>query len=76
MRRDNEINKPIRNLQRALRRLSYEYDSIPKIVPDGIFGEDTENAVRAFQGQFNLPQTGVVNQTTRSEEHTSELQSR
>ena len=64
MRRDNEINKPIRNLQRALRRLSYEYESIPAVVPDGIFGEDTENAVKAFQRQFNLPQTGVVNQTT------------
>ena len=64
MRRDNEINKPIRNLQRALRRLSYEHDSIPDVVPDGIFGEDTENAVKAFQTQFNLPNTGVVNQTT------------
>lgn len=67
MRDSNEINQPIRNLQRALRRISYDYDSIPLVVPDGIYGEDTEAAVRAFQNQFNLPSTGVVNQRTWDE---------
>ena len=31
---------------------------------DGIFGEETENAVRSFQREYSLPETGVVDLPT------------
>ena len=37
-------------IQTAINRISQNYPAIPKIYPvDGIFGEETENAVRRFQ---------------------------
>lgn len=57
------VNKPIRNVQQFLRRISYDND-IPKIIPDGIFGAQTQNAVMEFQRLFNLPQSGVIDDET------------
>lgn len=37
---------------------------IPKITPDGIYGEKTQNAVKVFQSVFDLPQTGIVDYRT------------
>ena len=34
-----------------MRRISYDND-IPRIIPDGIFGEQTQNAVMEFQRVF------------------------
>ncbi len=31
---------------------------------DGIFGQETENAVKDFQGSHNLPLTGIVDFAT------------
>ncbi len=45
------VNKPIRNAQHFLRRISYDND-IPRIIPDGIFGAQTQNAVMEFQRVF------------------------
>ena len=53
------VNKPIRNAQQFLRRISYDND-IPRIIPDGIFGEQTQNAVMEFQRVFELPQSGII----------------
>ena len=39
----------IQEIQRYLYNISHFIDTIPSVVPDGIFGEKTENAVRAFQ---------------------------
>ena len=48
-------------LQQKLRNISKVYSDIPSIIPDGIFGNETEEAVKAFQRKFGLTETGVVN---------------
>lgn len=40
--------------------LSEFYYSIPFVNVDGIFGENTKNAVEAFQKTFGLPVTGII----------------
>ena len=40
------------------------YDTIPPVAVSGVFDEDTEAAVRAFQQQFGLAQDGVVGRKT------------
>ena len=40
------------------------YSNIPRITADGIYGEKTKEAVRAFQRIFNLPQSGVTDFAT------------
>ncbi len=60
-----DIRTEIFTLQTQLNRISQNYPLIPKIAAiDGIYGEDTANAVRTFQSIFNLPQTGVVDEAT------------
>lgn len=52
-------------LQIELNRISDNYPAIPKIENvNGVFGVDTENAVRKFQEIFNIPVTGVVDKST------------
>lgn len=52
-------------IQLRLNRISSNYPSIPKIPdPDGIFGVETENAVRQFQRIFNLAPDGIVGKAT------------
>lgn len=50
----------VRQLQEQLNRISDNFNAIPKIAADGIYGERTAEAVRKFQQIFNLPQTGMV----------------
>jgi peptidoglycan hydrolase-like protein with peptidoglycan-binding domain len=50
----------VRTLQFFLRYLSDFYPSIPAVSIDGVFGESTEQAVKAFQLTFGLPVDGVV----------------
>ncbi|MBQ9805737.1 MAG: peptidoglycan-binding protein [Clostridia bacterium] len=58
-------NDDVRTVQLRLNRISANFPSIPKIaVVDGIFGTDTEAAVRRFQEIFNLTPDGVVGNTT------------
>ncbi len=52
-------------VQTALNRVGQNYPAIPKISPvDGIFGSQTENAVRRFQEIFGLTPDGVVGRAT------------
>ena len=47
-------------MQEQLNRIRQNYPAIPYITPDGIFGQQTAEAVRVFQRVFGLPRTGVV----------------
>lgn len=52
-------------VQTSLNRVGQNYPAIPKISPvDGIFGSQTENAVRRFQEIFGLTPDGVVGRAT------------
>lgn len=54
----------VRQMQQQLNRIAQNYPAIPTIAADGIFGPATANAVRTFQGIFNLPQNGIVDYPT------------
>ena len=54
----------IQNIQYFLNYLAEFYSEIPQINIDGIFGVETENAVKAFQRLFELPITGIVDLPT------------
>ncbi len=59
------VNNDVRTIQIRLNRISKNYPSIPKIpVTDGIFGTDTEAAVRRFQEIFGLTPDGIVGKAT------------
>ena len=52
-------------IQTSLNRISQNYPAIPKINPvDGIFGAQTEDAVRQFQTIFSLNPDGIVGRAT------------
>lgn len=54
----------VRQLQTQLNRIARNYPAIPTVSADGIYGPATANAVRIFQGIFNLPQTGITDYPT------------
>lgn len=60
-----DLDENVRRMQLYLNRISANYPSIPKIrVVNGLFDENTENAVRAFQRIFNLTPDGIVGKAT------------
>ena len=58
------IGDEVETIQEQLNRISQNYPLIPKSAVDGVYGEKTKEAVKVFQGIFNLPQTGVVDYST------------
>ncbi len=54
----------VRQMQEQINVIAGAYPLIPKIAADGIYGQNTANAVRVFQKVFNLPQTGTVDYPT------------
>lgn len=62
-------------LQRYLRQLSYHNSEIIPVPLDGIFGSDTEAALRAFQAGVGLPQTGRADQDTWEQLYAAYLES-
>ena len=58
------IEQPIRSLQTMLRVIAEDDNRLPSVVPDGIYGPSTMNAVSSFQRQYNLPITGITDQAT------------
>ena len=56
-----EVGTDVARVQFALNRVARNYPAIPRIpAVDGIFGPQTEQAVRAFQSVFNLAVDGIV----------------
>lgn len=51
-------------IQKQLARIAKAYPAIPSIVPDGIYGPKTKEAVEKFQAVFGLPVSGVVDYST------------
>lgn len=58
------VGQPIRSLQTMLRVLSEDDPSHPAVLPDGIYGQETMNAVSHFQRRHGIPVTGVTDQDT------------
>ena len=54
----------VRQLQTQLNRIARNFPAVPTVTPDGIYGPATAEAVRIFQGIFDLPQTGVTDYAT------------
>ena len=60
----NYVGQPIRSLQTMLRTIAHADETLLKIVPDGIYGPNTVQAVREFQRQNALPVTGETDDAT------------
>ena len=58
------VRQPIRSLQTMLRVIAEDDTSLPPIIPDGVYGPTTMQAVSTFQRKYGLPATGIVNQQT------------
>lgn len=58
------VGQPIRSLETMLRVIAENDRMLPTVVPDGIYGQEDMTAVSAFQRKYNLPVTGIVDQTT------------
>jgi len=58
------VAQPVRSLQTMLRVLSEHDRSYPAVIPDGIYGQNTMQAVSIFQSLHGLPVTGVADQAT------------
>jgi len=61
------LGRPVSSLQYMLGELSYAYDPLPFVAVDGVFGEETLEAVMVFQREFAPPVTGRVDQHTWDE---------
>ncbi|MBR7091708.1 MAG: peptidoglycan-binding protein [Clostridia bacterium] len=63
--RMGDAGNDVRVKQVQLNRISANYPGIPKIAqPDGVFGQETEDAVRAFQEIFGLAEDGIIGRAT------------
>ncbi len=56
--------EPVITIQEQLNRIALNYPAIPTVEVDGIFGNNTANAVRTFQQVFDLPESGIVDYPT------------
>ncbi len=59
-----EPSKEVYELQYMLRKIALVTGEIPPVNPDGLYGEDTRDAVRAFQAQNGLAANGEVGKET------------
>ncbi|MGL5150895.1 MAG: peptidoglycan-binding protein [Clostridium sp.] len=54
----------VRVIQKQLNRIGKNYPAIKWVNVDGKFGKATEDAVKVFQGVFNLTKDGIVGRAT------------
>ncbi|MEG1547144.1 MAG: peptidoglycan-binding protein [Clostridia bacterium] len=57
-------NDDVKKMQGYLNAVAKAYPAIPKVDPTGYFGEKTLSSVKAFQRQFDLPESGIVGPAT------------
>ena len=55
---------PIRAMQTYLRYISRHIPEVQSVIPDGIYGVETENSVSSFQKYFDLPENGIIDYET------------
>ena len=62
--RPNEsfVDQPVRSLQTMLRVIAEDDRRLPAVIPDGIYGPETMQAVSSFQKSKGLSVTGVADQ--------------
>ena len=58
------VAQPIRSLQTMLRVIAENDPSLPSLIPDGIYAQETIEAVNAFQHSRGIPATGITDQAT------------
>lgn len=61
---DSFVGQPIRSLQTMLRVIAEDDPSHMSVIPDGIYGPETVQAVTLFQRKHGLPATGITDQST------------
>ena len=59
-----EKERAVMQVQKWLRGIAKSGTPLPLILPDGLYGEETKEAVRIFQGLRGLDPTGVVDYAT------------
>lgn len=61
---EEQKREHIKEIQQLLYELSYYNATIPRIIPDGIYGVETAEAVRLFQREYGLEPTGIADDET------------
>ena len=56
--------EPVITIQEQLNRIAKNYPALPTINVDGIYGSNTQEAVKSFQEIFNLSPSGIVDYPT------------
>ncbi|MEA4832349.1 MAG: peptidoglycan-binding protein [Oscillospiraceae bacterium] len=54
----------VKSVQNQLNRIAVNYPSIPSYASDGVYGAETEDAVKEFQKLFDLTPNGIVDKST------------
>lgn len=61
---DSYAGRPIRSLQTMLRTIAQMEPNQVNVIPDGVYSDQTVNAVKSFQQRHHLPVTGVADAET------------
>lgn len=62
--RRGDRGSEVKTIQYFLAFVGFFNDRLPEIKSDGIFGPETENAVKAFQREYGLTADGIVGRAT------------
>ena len=60
----NSFFQAVTDVQKLIYTISQVNSLIPRVIPDGIYGPETTEAVTAFQHIYGLPETGKVDAAT------------
>ncbi|MGN0612918.1 MAG: peptidoglycan-binding protein [Porcipelethomonas sp.] len=63
---DDQKREHISELQDYLYGISHHDERIPPIIPDGVYGRETTEAIKAFQRTQGLPVSGTTDSATWS----------